>query len=70
MQGRKRAGIQKFVGKSDLTERRMNAGTHQEPGYGLAEAADDRVVLGNDYQASGLAGLTANCVGIERPNAS
>ncbi len=44
----------------------MNAGAHQKSGDGFAEAADDSVVLGDDDQATGLAGLAEDRFGIQR----
>ena len=60
MQRGKRSRGKKFVGQSDLTEGRMDAGAHQQARNRLSEAADDGVVLGDDDETTGLAGFAQN----------
>src|SRR4029077_3284389 len=47
VQGRQRAGVEELVGQGDLAEGRGgDAGAQQQPGNGLAQAAEHGVVLG------------------------
>src|SRR6266567_8625 len=66
MQCRKRSSIQELVRESDLSKGRVNAGTHQNSRDGLSEAADDRVILGDNDQATKPAGFSAYRLGIQR----